>query len=90
MTRIVDLLLWKPISFGGVGSINFFAEGAGHTITLGDGIIRISDKSDVALLPFGDNVARATPWVETKPISERPFAKAADILKDRTNAAQKR
>lgn len=83
MTRLIDLTLWKPISFGGEGSINYFSEPK-HRIELDGAIIRIDGEGDVALLPFSDNVARSTPApsaVADSVQDDKPFIKAAQILK---------
>lgn len=82
MTRLIDLTLWKPISFGGEGSINYFSEPK-HRIELDGAIIRIEGEGDVALLPFGDNVARSTPAPIDDPvrlIGDKPFLAAAAML----------
>lgn len=95
MTRLIDLTLWKPISFGGEGSINYFSEPK-HRIELNGAIIRIEGEGDVALLPFSDNVARSSPApteraVEVHPAgcmcpvcsrqpTDRPFLAAAAML----------
>lgn len=84
MTRLIDLTLWKPISFGGEGSINYFSEPK-HRIELDGTIIRIEGEGDVALLPFSDNVARTTPAPRTtdRPagmLDDKPFLTAAALL----------
>lgn len=85
MTRLIDLTLWKPISFGGEGSINYFSEPK-HRIELDGAIIRIEGEGDVALLPFSDNVARSTPaptQIEEAArimLGDKPFLAAAAML----------
>lgn len=80
MTRLIDLTLWKPISFGGEGSINYFSEPK-HRIELDGLIIRIEGEGDAALLPFSDNVARSTPApAEKDGVDPRPFLAAAAML----------
>lgn len=86
--RLVNLTIWKPISFGGEGSVAYFTEPQ-HRIELEGLMVRIEGSGDVALLPFGDNIARSTPWVERAPSSERPFVKASQILQDQATFDQK-
>jgi hypothetical protein len=97
MTRLIDLTLWKPISFGGDGSINYFSEPK-HRINLDGAIVRIEGDGDVALLPFSDNVARSTPAPSAAEVAmqahldDRPFLVAAAILTptiDQKMASQK-
>lgn len=98
MTRLLNLTIRVPISFDGEGSTNYFSEPQ-HRIELDGAVVRIEGRDDVALIPWGDGVARATPFVSSadiqlypKTLEDKPFLVAAAILTptiDQKMASQK-